>query len=419
MFIDRASISIKAGNGGDGKVSFFTARFFPNGGPNGGDGGKGGDIVFVADKNINTLLDFKYNRFYRAEDGQRGETNNKTGKSGQDLIIKVPMGTVIKNQAGKVVADLVYDGQRVTLLKGGRGGKGNAKFASARRQAPRFAQSGEKTKEYKVTLELKLIADVGIIGYPNVGKSTLLSVISQAKPKIADYPFTTLSPSLGVVKYQDYSFVAADIPGIIEGAAEGAGLGHQFLRHIERTRLLLHVIDISEYEGRSAIEDYNIVNKELKNFLERLAQLPQIVALNKADLLQDESKVEEFKKATNVQDVVLISAATRQGIDKLLALTAQKLKELPIPDIQFEPETVLDDLEDNTYNIEVLEKGYFAITGRMIENIARNVMLSDTDSLAYFQNSLKKLGIYQALKEKGIQEGDTVLILDTEFEWYD
>ncbi|HEY8418861.1 MAG TPA: GTPase ObgE [Clostridia bacterium] len=419
MFIDRATISIKAGNGGDGKVSFFTARFFPNGGPNGGDGGKGGDIVFVADKNINTLLDFKYNRFYRAEDGQRGETNNKTGKSGQDLIIKVPMGTVIKNQAGKVVADLVYDGQRVTLLKGGRGGKGNAKFASARRQAPRFAQSGEKTKEYKVTLELKLIADVGIIGYPNVGKSTLLSVISQAKPKIADYPFTTLSPSLGVVKYQDYSFVAADIPGIIEGAAEGAGLGHQFLRHIERTRLLLHVIDISEYEGRSAIEDYNIVNKELKNFLERLAQLPQIVALNKADLLQDESKVEEFKKATNVQDVVLISAATRQGIDKLLALTAQKLKELPIPDIQFEPETVLDDLEDNTYNIEVLEKGYFAITGRMIENIARNVVLSDTDSLAYFQNSLKKLGIYQALKEKGIQEGDTVLILDTEFEWYD
>lgn len=419
MFIDRATISIKAGNGGDGKVSFFTARFFPNGGPNGGDGGKGGDIVFVADKNINTLLDFKYNRFYRAEDGQRGETNNKTGKSGQDLIIKVPMGTVIKNQAGKVVADLVYDGQRVTLLKGGRGGKGNAKFASARRQAPRFAQSGEKTKEYKVTLELKLIADVGIIGYPNVGKSTLLSVISQAKPKIADYPFTTLSPSLGVVKYQDYSFVAADIPGIIEGAAEGAGLGHQFLRHIERTRLLLHVIDISEYEGRSAVEDYNIVNKELKNFLERLAQLPQIVALNKADLLQDESKVEEFKKATNVQDVVLISAATRQGIDKLLALTAQKLKELPIPDIQFEPETVLDDLEDNTYNIEVLEKGYFAITGRMIENIARNVVLSDTDSLAYFQNSLKKLGIYQALKEKGIQEGDTVLILDTEFEWYD
>ncbi|HEY8443685.1 MAG TPA: GTPase ObgE [Clostridia bacterium] len=419
MFIDQATITIKAGNGGDGKVSFFTARFVPNGGPNGGDGGKGGDIVFVADKNINTLLDFKYNKFFRAPDGERGETNNKTGKSGEDLIIKVPMGTVIKNQAGKVVADLVYDGQRVTLLKGGRGGKGNAKFASSRRQAPRFAQSGEKTKEYTVTLELKLIADVGIIGYPNVGKSTLLSVISQAKPKIANYPFTTLSPSLGVVKYQDYSFVAADIPGIIEGAAEGAGLGHQFLRHIERTRLLLHVVDISEYEGRNAVEDYNIVNKELKNFMDKLANLPQIVVLNKADILQDANKVEGFKKATKAQDVVLISAATRQGIDKLLALTAQKLKELPIPDIQFEPETVLDELEDNTYNIEVLDNGYYVVTGRMIENIARNVVLSDPDSLAYFQRSLKNLGIYQALKEKGIQDGDTVLVLDTEFEWYD
>ncbi|HEY8423270.1 MAG TPA: GTPase ObgE [Clostridia bacterium] len=419
MFIDQAKITIKAGNGGDGKVSFFTARYFPNGGPDGGDGGKGGDIVFVADKNLNTLLDFKYKRVYRAEDGKNGETNHKTGKSGEDLIIKVPIGTVIKNLEGKVVADLVYDGQRVTLLKGGRGGKGNAKFASARRQAPRFAQSGEKTKEYTVILELKLIADVGIIGYPNVGKSTLLSVISQAKPKIADYPFTTLAPSLGVVKYQDYSFVAADIPGIIEGASEGAGLGHQFLRHIERTRLLLHVVDISEYEGRNAVDDYNIVNKELKNFMDKLANLPQIVVLNKADLLQDPSKVEEFKKAANVQDVILISAATRQGIDKLLSVTAEKLKKLPIPDIQFEPETVLDDLEDNSFKIELLEKGYYILTGRMIENIARNVVLDDPDSLAYFQRSLKNLGIYQALKEKGIQDGDTVLILDTEFEWYD
>lgn len=419
MFIDRATIHIKAGNGGNGKVSFFTARYLPNGGPDGGDGGKGGDIIFVADKNINTLLDFKYNRHFRAENGKPGEINNKTGKSGQDLIIKVPMGTVIKNQEGKVVADLVYDSQRVVLLKGGRGGKGNAKFASSRRQAPRFAQQGEITKEYIITLELKLIADVGIIGFPNVGKSTLLSVISQAKPKIANYPFTTLSPSLGVVQYQDYSFVAADIPGIIEGAAQGAGLGHQFLRHIERTRLLLHVIDISEYEGRSAVDDYNIVNNELKNFLDKLADLPQIVVLNKADILQDTTKVEDFKKAANVQDVVLISAATRQGIDKLLAVIANKLKQLPIPDIQFEPETVLDELEDNTFHIEVLEDGYYVVTGKMIENLARNVVLSEPDSLAYFQRSLKDLGINQALKDKGIKDGDTVLMLDTEFEWHD
>ncbi|HHW90628.1 MAG TPA: GTPase ObgE [Clostridiales bacterium] len=419
MFIDQAKIIIKAGNGGDGKVSFFTARYVPDGGPDGGDGGKGGDIVFVADKNLNTLLDFKYNRHFRAENGKNGETNNKTGKSGQDLIIKVPMGTVIKNQEGKIVADLVCDGQKKVLLKGGRGGRGNAKFASSRRRAPRFAQNGEITKEYAVTLELKLIADVGIIGYPNVGKSTLLSIISQAKPKIADYPFTTLSPSLGVVRYQDYSFVAADIPGIIEGAAQGAGLGHQFLRHIERTRLLLHVVDISEIEGRNAIDDYNIVNQELKDFLDKLADLPQIVALNKADILQDQSKVERFKKATNLEDVVLISAATRQGIDRLLAITADKLKKLPVPDLQFEPETELEDLEDNSFEVEALEKGYYSVSGKMIENLARNVVLSEPDSLAYFQRALKELGINQALKDKGIQNGDTVLMLDTEFEWFD
>ncbi|NLC17210.1 MAG: GTPase ObgE [Clostridiales bacterium] len=419
MFIDQATIVIKAGNGGDGKVSFFTARYVPDGGPDGGDGGKGGDIIFVADKNLNTLLDFKYNRHFRAENGKNGETNKKTGKSGQDLIIKVPMGTIIKNQEGKIVADLVYDGQRKVLLKGGRGGRGNAKFATSRRRAPRFAQRGEITKEYVVTLELKLIADVGIIGYPNVGKSTLLSVISQAKPKIADYPFTTLSPSLGVVRYQDYFFVAADIPGIIEGAAQGAGLGHQFLRHIERTRLLLHVVDISEIEGRNAVDDYNIVNQELKNFLDKLADLPQIVVLNKADILQDQTKVEQFKKATNLDDAVLISAATRQGINRLLAITADKLKKLPVPDLQFEPEAELEDLEDNAFQVEVLEKGYYVVSGKMIENLARNVVLSEPDSLAYFQRALKELGIDQALKEKGIQNGDTVLMLDTEFEWFD
>ncbi|HEY8389493.1 MAG TPA: GTPase ObgE [Clostridia bacterium] len=419
MFIDYAQIVIKAGNGGDGKVSFFTARYVPNGGPDGGDGGKGGDIVFVADRNLNTLVDFKFNRFFRAENGERGETGRKTGKSGKDLIIKVPCGTVVKTLDGKVVADLVKDKQQEIILHGGRGGRGNSKFASSRRQAPHFAQRGEVTKEYTVILELKLIADVGIIGYPNAGKSTLLSMISQAKPKIANYPFTTLSPSLGVVKYGDYSFVAADIPGIIEGASQGAGLGHRFLKHIERTRLLIHLVDISEIEGRSAVDDYNTVNKELSNFLDKLADLPQITVLNKSDILQDLNKVEEFKQKTNLDDIILISAATRQGIDKLLAAVSEKLKQLPAPELEVEAETSLESLEENTFEIQLLEKGYYLVSGKMVENLARNVVLSDPDSLAYFQRSLNELGINKALKEKGIKNGDTVRMLDTEFEWFD
>ena len=419
MFIDQAQIVIKAGNGGDGKVSFFTARYVPNGGPDGGDGGKGGDIVFVADRNLNTLIDFKYKRFYKAESGIRGDTGRKFGKSGQDLIIKVPCGTVIKTLDGKIIADLVKDTQKKIILQGGRGGRGNAKFASSKRQAPHFAQRGEITKEYTVTLELKLIADVGIIGYPNAGKSTLLSVISQAKPKIANYPFTTLSPSLGVVKFGDYSFVAADIPGIIEGAAQGLGLGHQFLKHIERTRLLIHLVDISEIEGRNAVDDYNTVNKELAGFLDKLAELPQITVLNKADILVDADKVQDFKQKTNLDEVLLISAATRQGIDKLLAVCSEKLKQLPAPELEQEPETDLETPDDNTYEIEELEDGYYLVSGKMVDNLARNVVLSDPDSLAYFQRSLNELGINKALKDKGIKNGNTVRMLDAEFEWYD
>lgn len=419
MFIDQAQIVIKAGSGGDGKVSFFTARYVPNGGPDGGDGGKGGDIVFIADRNLNTLIDFKYKRFYKAESGVRGDTGRKFGKSGQDLFIKVPCGTVIKTLDGKIIADLVKDNQKKTILQGGRGGKGNAKFASSKRQSPHFAQRGEITKEYTITLELKLIADVGIIGFPNVGKSTLLSVISQAKPKIANYPFTTLSPSLGVVKFGDYSFVAADIPGIIEGAAQGAGLGHRFLKHIERTRLLIHLVDISEIDGRNAVEDYNTVNKELSGFLDKLVELPQITVLNKADILQDMTKIENFKQETNLDEVILISAATRQGIDKLLAVCSQKLKQLPAPELEQEPETDLETPEDNTFMIEKLEDGFYFVSGKMIDNLARNVVISDPDSLAYFQRSLNDLGINKALKEKGIKNGETVRMLDAEFEWFD
>lgn len=419
MFIDQAEISIKAGDGGSGAVSFFTARYVPNGGPDGGDGGKGGDIIVEASNALSTLIDYKYVKKYKAESGIRGGSGRKAGKSGNDLIFKVPCGTIIKNQAGQIVADLVKDGTRKVLLKGGRGGQGNIHFATSRRQSPHFSQRGEITKEYKIILELKLLADVGIIGFPNVGKSTLLSVISDAKPKIANYHFTTLTPSLGVVKFQDYSFVAADIPGIIEGASEGAGLGHRFLRHIERTRLLVHVIDISEYEGRSASEDYKMVNNELSKFLPELANLPQVIALNKSDLLNDTQKTEKFKKECGVNQTHLISGATRQGIDNLLLDIVTKLKTIPKAEIEREAETGLELEEENTFSIEMLDDGYYFLSGRMIENLARNAVISDPDSLAYFQRALKERGINKALKDKGIKNGDFVRVLDTEFEWVD
>lgn len=420
MLIDKANIVIKAGNGGDGRVSFYTAKYIPNGGPNGGDGGKGGDIVFVADSGMNTLLDYKYNRFFRAENGERGDVNNRSGKSGKDLIIRVPCGTIIKEKStGKIIADMYYHGQRQTVCRGGRGGLGNSHFANPRRQAPNFAQKGEITKEYEVTLELKLIADVGIIGYPNAGKSTLLSVISDAKPKIADYHFTTLSPILGVVRAGEDSFVAADIPGLIEGASEGVGLGHQFLRHIERTRLLVHLVDISESEGRSAVDDYYMINSELEKYLPALKDLPQIVVLSKADLLQDSGKVDEFKKAIGLEDVMVISSITNKGVKELINKIAHKLRDLPKPEPFITEAQEILDLEENTFYIDKVGSDYFVLSGKMVENIARNVNLDDPESVLYFQKALDASGINKALREKGIKDGDTVKVLEMEFEYYE
>ena len=328
MFLDIATIFVKPGNGGDGAVSFHTEKYVANGGPDGGDGGKGGDIIFVADANSSTLIDFRFAKHFRAENGANGSGKNCTGRSGQDLVIKVPRGTVVKDkQTGDVLADIFYDDSRVVLFKGGRGGKGNAHFATSRRKAPRFSQTGEKTVEVELTLELKTIADVGLVGFPNVGKSTLLSVVSAARPKIADYHFTTLTPNLGVVAYGDGSFVMADIPGLIEGASQGAGLGTRFLRHIERVRLIVHVVDVSGSEGRDPYDDFVKINKELGEYSAKLAALPQIVCANKCDIATEE-QIAEFERKVG-QKVIPISAATRKGVDELLAEISARLAELP------------------------------------------------------------------------------------------
>ena len=333
MFLDYVKIFIKAGDGGNGAVSFHREKYVPNGGPDGGDGGNGGNIVFVADKNLNNLVDFKFKKHFRAENGVSGAGRNCTGKSGEDLVIKVPVGTVIKDtRTDAVVADLFEDGERFVALTGGRGGKGNARFTHAQRQAPGFSQLGEKTEERQVTLELKTIADVGLVGFPNVGKSTLLSVLTSAKPKIANYHFTTINPNLGVVQMFDDSFVIADIPGLIEGASEGAGLGHYFLRHIERVRLIVHVVDVSGSEGRDPYEDYLKIRAELAAHSEKLAETPEIIVASKTDLIPDTAaeEVAKLRKATG-KEVYAVSSVTHTGLDELLKVMKRKVDELPPP----------------------------------------------------------------------------------------
>lgn len=421
MFVDRATIVIKAGNGGDGAVSFYTAIYVPNGGPDGGTGGNGGDIVFEATNSLNTLIDFKYKRFFRADNGEKGGTRNKSGQGAKPLVIKVPCGTVIKDAAtGNVVADLHYHGQTVVVQKGGRGGLGNARFATSRRQAPDFAQSGIKTKEHEVTLELKVIADVGIVGRPNAGKSTFLSVVTNAKPKIAAYPFTTLSPNLGVVTHNGETFVAADIPGLIEGAAQGAGLGYEFLRHVERTRILIHIIDASEFDEVSAVDSYRMITSELEEYSEGLSSIECLVALNKIEMVENPEKLkEEFCKETGVEDVFLISGVTHKGVDKLLDAVTARLKKIDRSVKVFESEHSYDELKDNTFSVEKLGAGCYTVVGGMIDNITRGVTVSNPDSLAYFQKALKNFGINDALKEAGVKEGDTVIVADIEFEFFD
>ena len=423
MFTDYVKIIAKAGNGGNGAISFRREKYVAAGGPDGGDGGKGGDIYFEVDPDSNTLIDFRYNKKFKAENGKNGEGAHKYGKSGEDLYIKVPIGTIIRDaKTNKVLADLSYEGQKELILAGGRGGKGNSHFATSTRQAPRFAQDGEKGEEKELILELKLLADVGLIGFPNVGKSTFLSMTTSATPKIADYHFTTLEPNLGVVKI-DYgdSFVIADIPGIIEGASEGTGLGLQFLRHIERTRLLLHVIDVSGSEGRNPVEDFYTINKELKQYSEKLSQRKQIIVANKIDVMLDENLYTKLEKVVkeNGLEIYKISAATGEGISELIKHVSKILKTLPKEDlIEVEDKKVYILEDEDDYTIEK-EDGKFVIKGEAVERIMRRVNIEDNESLYYFQKSLDNLGVNQKLKEMGIHDGDIVKIDDYELEWED
>ncbi len=422
MFIDYAKIVIGSGKGGNGAITFRREKYIANGGPDGGDGGKGGSVYFRVDLGLNTLVDFKYKKKYLAQDGEAGSGNRKTGKSGEDLYIDVPQGTVIRDEeTGKVIADLSEEGQVECILRGGKGGKGNVHFATPTRQVPNFAETGEPGLEKTVILELKLIADVGLVGYPNVGKSTLLSRMTTAKPKIANYHFTTIEPNLGVVKLDNgASFVMADIPGLIEGASEGVGLGLKFLRHVERTRILLHVVDIAGTEGRDPVDDFNKINYELSKYSEKLASKIQVVAANKIDVMQDEKDFERLQKVVEEKgyEIFKISAATGEGLTELFSRIAELLNEIPKEELEEVDKTVYYRFEDEEEGFTVKRDGDdYIVTGKEIENIMRRINFSDPESLAYFHLMLKKSGIDAELKRQGIQEGDIVKIFDWEFEY--
>lgn len=425
MFTDYVKILVKSGNGGDGAITFRREKYVAAGGPDGGDGGHGGNVYFQVDPDTNTLLDFRFKKKFKAENGSNGSGNHCFGKSGQDLYIKVPRGTIIKDaETEKVVADLSEPNQVELVLPGGRGGKGNSHFATSTRQAPHFAQDGEKGIEKEFILELKLLADVGLLGFPNVGKSTFLSVVTSAKPKIADYHFTTIIPNLGVVKteYGD-SFIVADIPGIIEGASKGVGLGIQFLRHVERTRLLLHVIDVSETEGRSPKEDFYTINKELKAYSEKLSNRKQIIVANKIDAVQDENRIKELEEVAKKENMELfkISAVTGQGVSELMKRISEALKELPKEELEEIDEKVVYTLKEDDKGFEITKEAddVYVVTGPKVERLMGRVNMSDNESMHYFDKSLREIGIESELKRMGIKEGDTVKFLDWEFEWYE
>ena len=418
LFTDKVKVTIKSGDGGDGMNSFKSFKGFANGGPDGGDGGKGGNVYVVGDKDKGDLTDYRFGAKFAAGNGERGGTNNCFGKGGEDVVFSVPLGTLVRDaETGKILCDVYTDGEKILLARGGRGGKGNVRFTTARRHAPHFAQKGEKTQVHTLILELKVIADVGLIGFPNVGKSTLLSKISAAKPKIANYHFTTLSPNLGVVKYYDKSFVAADIPGLIEGAAEGAGLGHDFLRHIERTRMLVHVVDISGVEGRDPWEDFKKINAELKEYSEKLASLPQLVALNKCDIYGAEENLKAFKKKCRGKYKLFpITAVTGEGTRELIEGIFEVLDTLPpaepVPADEFEYERA--DVSEFFIDKDEEENVWY-VTGGLVDMLERNVVLNDPDSMAYFQKVLKDKGVIKALRERGVAEDDTVVVGGVEF----
>jgi len=425
MFIDKARIFVKAGNGGNGAVSFRREKYVPAGGPDGGDGGRGANIIMVADTGLRTLMDFKYKKKYSAQHGEDGSKKKRAGKNGEDLILSVPEGTVIRDEkTGLIIADLKKAGDQAVVARGGYGGKGNQHFANAVRQAPAFAKSGTDGQERWITLELKMIADVGLLGFPNVGKSTFLSVVTSAKPKIANYHFTTLTPNLGVVQTRHgESFVIADIPGIIEGAADGVGLGHDFLRHVERTKVLVHIVDISGIEGRDPIDDFEKINEELRLYNERLSTRPQLVVANKSDLLFDESIYENFKKTMEEKgyEVFKMSAATRDGVDQVIDRVSQLLNEVEEVELvskeeMYRPELDVDD--EAGLKIEVDEDGIYVVTGKELRRIMYSVNFDDMESLQFFQAQMEAKGVFDMLREAGIEDGDTVKIYELEFEFY-
>ncbi len=428
MFADRARIFIRSGKGGDGHVSFRRELYVPNGGPDGGDGGKGGDLIFVVDPGLNTLVDFRHKRKYCAGDGKEGSKRRCTGANGEDMILKVPAGTVIKDaETGKVILDMANRTEPVVLLKGGRGGKGNQHYATATMQAPKYAQPGQEAKELWVDLELKVIADVGLVGFPNVGKSTLLSRVTNAKPKIANYHFTTLNPNLGVVDLAEGNgFVIADIPGIIEGASEGVGLGLEFLRHIERTKVMIHMVDVASVEGRDPIADIKSINQELASYNPELAKRPQVIAANKIDAMSEEDCqviVEMLEEEFGSQSIKVfpISAVSGKGLQELLWYVNTLLKELPEEPVEFEQEYFFElQQEESAESIVVAmaESGVFTVEGPKVERMLGYTNLESEKGFEFFQKFMKENGVLTRLEELGIEEGDTVRLYNLEFDYY-
>ncbi len=420
MFVDNAKITVKAGNGGNGMVSFRTEKYVPNGGPDGGDGGRGGSVILTADAGMRTLQDFRYRHLYAAEDGGNGGRRRCSGRSGKDLEIAVPVGTVVRDdETGVLMADLREEGQRFIAARGGHGGRGNIHFANAVRQAPNFARAGEPGEEAVIRIEIKLLADIGLIGYPNVGKSTLLSVISSARPRIADYPFTTVEPNLGVVTFFGKQYVVADIPGLIEGAGEGRGLGHEFLRHIERTRMFIHVVDVSGSEGRDPSDDFRTILRELETYQEGLSGRPQIVAANKSDLASEE-QIAALRETVSGYGIPMftICAPIRLGVDELLAAAAEKVVSLP-PTVLLEPGagSRIYTLEDEElFTVEVTD-GVFHVNGKWIAGLVDSTNFDDTESIQYFQRLLRKKGVIDALERLGIRDDDPVVMHTLEFEF--
>ncbi len=427
MFVDKAIINLAAGKGGNGAVAFRREKYIPAGGPSGGDGGRGGSIIFEVDEGMRTLMDFRYKRHYRANNGEDGKNKDMYGKDAEDLILRVPPGTLIRDEkTGALICDLLKAGDNKIVARGGRGGKGNIHFKTATRQAPNFAMPGEYGDELTVILELKMIADVGLIGFPNVGKSTILSVVTSANPKIANYHFTTLAPNLGVVetKYGD-SFVLADIPGLIEGAHQGIGLGHEFLRHVERTKLLIHVIDVSGLEGRDPVEDFNSINNELELYSPELACKKQVVAANKIDLLESDAKLQEFIMEMDKLDIKVfpISAATNKGLQELFTYASQRLEEIDKElkeNKKHDEEVMFQYPEEDRYKFTV-EKvdNIFVVEGKFLERLLYSTNPNSMESLSYFQKNLERRGVIDQLKLMGIEEGDTVKIDDFEFEYFE